>query len=180
MTKAGRVLDPPTMPSLEVDSHGVAAVADFVGLLQDLLRRSEAVKQTTTIEPALRKTDFDDLPGQVSRLFADLQPKPSADIDSGRKRQRQYAVIETAVREVFSVLVVSRSRSLLPLPKSWSDRDLCTGENVDRLARLCQGLESPRHPIHPLGQLAVRSDASLLAGGRAPRQPDHRRLPEGV
>jgi len=95
------------MPSAQVQSHGVAPVATFAELLQSFLAHAETVKPSGAIEPALSKADFDDLPGQISRIFADLQVKAAEGAD-GRKKIRQYAIIETAVRDVFSHLIVSQ------------------------------------------------------------------------
>lgn len=84
-------------------SHGVQAV-DAVGeLLREMLQRVEMVKQTNTVEPALKKTDLGELYERVDSIF------PSASSQEVKKRS-QYAVIETAVRDTFNNILVSAHR----------------------------------------------------------------------
>jgi THO complex subunit 1 len=84
------------MPSFEVDDHGIQAITAFSSVLDSLLSRAEALKPTATIEPALDKSDFEDLSGQLSAIF------PGAEAKSAQR----YAVIETVARGIFSNLVV--------------------------------------------------------------------------
>jgi hypothetical protein len=93
------------MPSATIDSHGVSGVAAAAAFLDTLLERAESVKRTASIEPPLEKSDFDDLRQQLSdALGYELPPDESAD----SKRTQRFAVIETAVRDTFESLIVSR------------------------------------------------------------------------
>jgi THO complex subunit 1 len=94
------------MPSLEVETHTVPGVAAVGGFLGKLLSHAETVKPSSTIEPALEKADFDDLQNRLSAILpaTDLTPgEESAD----QKKAHRFAIIETAVRDLFSNLVVS-------------------------------------------------------------------------
>lgn len=92
------------MPSATLDTHGILGVAAADAFLDKLLKRAESVKQTTTIEPPLDKSDFDGLRHQLGgALGYDLVAE-----DATKKTQR-FAVIETAVRDNFKSLIVGFS-----------------------------------------------------------------------
>lgn len=92
------------MPSATVDSHGILAVAAAGAFLDKLLERAESLKQTTSIDPPLDKSDFEDLGDLLSdALGCELAPKDSVDA----KRTQRFAIIETAVRDTFKSLIVS-------------------------------------------------------------------------
>lgn len=91
------------MPLLDIDSHGIQAVADVGQLLGDLLRHAGDVKPTTTIEPPLERSDFGDLQSRLSEVF----PKSNANT-AQPTRSHQWAVLETAVRDTFGRLLVRR------------------------------------------------------------------------
>lgn len=95
------------MPALDMDNPGVPAVATSVSLLEELLGQAEKVKQASTIEPALNKSDFDDIPGRVSQVAAILTQTEHGEATSSQIKARQYAMIETASREILSNLIVS-------------------------------------------------------------------------
>jgi hypothetical protein len=95
------------MPSREIDGHGVEGVAAFASLLAELLDRAETAKGKALIEPVLTKTEFGDVSTRLAELFADYPPL-DIDADSTRK-SRQFAIIETAIRDLFGSLIVSRS-----------------------------------------------------------------------
>jgi THO complex subunit 1 len=82
--------------------HAVQAVDDFGGLLLEMLQRAEQQKQTDTVEPPLNKSDFTDLFERVESIFPSTAP-PEV------KKRGQCAVIETAVRDTFNNLLVSRA-----------------------------------------------------------------------
>jgi len=107
------------MPAIEVQSHGVPAVADFASVLDGLLAQAETVKPAGTIEPPLHRSDFDNLSGQVSQAFAQLSSK-TWEGDPKTKKIREYAIIETAARDAFSKLVVSAASQ--PTRKRWLTR----------------------------------------------------------
>lgn len=94
------------MPSLEVDSHGVPAVAAFSTVLEELLAVAEGIKRTSQIEPALNKSDFEHLEAQLLDVFPAVNSTKTGDNTDQRKAQR-FAIIETAVRDMFSNLIVS-------------------------------------------------------------------------
>ncbi len=82
--------------------HAVEAVEAFQGLLQEMLDKARATKQTVTIEPPLARSDFTDLLQRVQSIEHLGQPLES-------NKSFRYAVIETAVRGVFNDLLVSHS-----------------------------------------------------------------------
>src|SRR5688572_23626099 len=91
------------MPSATHDSHGVPGVAAAAAFLDDLLQRAESLKQTSSIEPPLDKSDFDHL----RRLLGDALGYEIVVEDPGdSKRMQRFAVIETAVRDTFKSLIV--------------------------------------------------------------------------
>lgn len=87
--------------------HEVPGVVSFAKLLDSLLARSMEVKSTPAIDPALQKTDFDALDDQLARALA---PSGAVDQEHGggvaTQKVQQFAVIETAVRDMFSNLIV--------------------------------------------------------------------------
>lgn len=87
------------MPGLEVNSHGIPAVEAIGAYLQVLLDHAESFKQARALEPTLTKSHFDDIYGHVARIFAGF------DDPNGRKL-RQYAIVETAARDIFGELIV--------------------------------------------------------------------------
>jgi THO complex subunit 1 len=93
------------MPSAIVESHGVPAVASFGNFLHDLLIRAESVRPTASAEPPLDKSDFKDLQRQLSGVLGPELGQAGDPVDA--KKAQRFAVIETAVRDTFSNLVVS-------------------------------------------------------------------------
>lgn len=84
--------------------HGVQAVGDFRSLLEELIQRAEAAKPNGTIEPPLNKADLGDISEHVNSVF-----EPIASTDVKERKRCQYAVVETAVRDTFNDLLVSRA-----------------------------------------------------------------------
>ena len=136
------------MPSLEVDSQGVRPVADFAGLLDALLGHAEEVKPTGTIEPSLSRSDFEDLSTRVGQVFAGLDVRGVDDTEKAKKL-RQYAIIETAVRDVFSSLIVCGA---LCSERAKEKINGNAGYKHNRLAGLRQSMEYFRYPISIIGQ----------------------------
>lgn len=95
------------MPSLEADSYGVPGVAAVGQLLAKLLAHAETLKPTSSIEPPLEKSDFDDLSGPLSQALASTNPSSGAEENVDTNKGRRFAIIETAARETFSRLIVS-------------------------------------------------------------------------
>lgn len=86
------------MPSAVTEAHGVTQVATVTDILNESLRHARTVKPTSSIEPALNKSDFEFLLTRLTPVFA------SAD------KARRYAVIETAARDIFTNSIVRPSR----------------------------------------------------------------------
>lgn len=104
------------MPALEVDDKGVPAVSAFASLLNDLLDEASVAKQTATIEPALNKSDFDDLSHRVSSALPDVgetQPNDGGP-DRDPSKTRRNAIVETAARDLFCKLIVSTALPYSP------------------------------------------------------------------
>jgi THO complex subunit 1 len=93
------------MPSSVIESHGVPGVAAFSAFLENLLARAETVKPTASIEPPLDKADFQDLQTQLNEALG-VDPSQVGEVNDAKRTQR-YAIIETAVRDTFSNLIVS-------------------------------------------------------------------------
>lgn len=94
------------MPAAVDSDYGrVPAVVAFSDLLDNLLERAAQAKPTSTIEPALQRSDFGDIKGAIATVFPpEGAAKGAADTPSS-KNPRQFATIETAVRGLFSKLV---------------------------------------------------------------------------
>ncbi|KAI1467087.1 THO complex subunit 1 transcription elongation factor-domain-containing protein [Daldinia caldariorum] len=96
------------MPSANHLDHEVPQVNAFKALLRDALVHAQSVKPVTTIEPPLTKADFEDLLVQLPSIFPCASPDYiSENLQS--EKARQYAVVETAARNVFSSLVAGTS-----------------------------------------------------------------------
>lgn len=101
------------MPALDVQNPGVPAVAKVGSLLARLLDEAARVKETATIEPALKKADFNDISNRILEATSgttgdDANGNADASAQDAGKTQK-YAVIETAARDLFDKLLVSFS-----------------------------------------------------------------------
>ncbi|KAK3692137.1 THO complex subunit 1 transcription elongation factor-domain-containing protein [Podospora appendiculata] len=103
------------MPSamMAEESHGIAAVAAFGAFLDTLLAHAETVKPTAFIEPPLDKSDFDDLQHQLDDVLG-------SDLD----QVQRFAVIETAVRDIFGNLIATTSIESPAFAKVWNLFDI--------------------------------------------------------
>jgi THO complex subunit 1 len=108
-----------TMPALDIENPGVPAVSAFGDLLNELLDEASAAKETTTIEPALAKSDFANIHDRVS---SSLTRSKAAGTESNAPpdslRSRQFALVETAARDFFSKLIVSRQATFARTPQT--------------------------------------------------------------
>ncbi|OHE90748.1 guanylate kinase [Colletotrichum orchidophilum] len=107
--------------------HEVPGVVAFARLLDELLARSMGVKSTPTIEPALQKADFGDLQDQLARVLA--TPGTSEENGTGiaiQNKAQQFAIIETAVRDMFSNLIATTPIESPDFVKVWNLFDLLT------------------------------------------------------
>jgi len=93
------------MPSAIMDGQGIDSVGVFSSFLSNLLSRAESVKQTASLEPPLDKSDFEDLQGQLSEMLGHFASPTEETTDT--KKTHQFAILETAVRDTFSNLIVS-------------------------------------------------------------------------
>lgn len=93
------------MPALDINDSGVPAVGVFASLLHELLDEAAAAKQTTTIEPPLNKADLSNLSQRVSSALPFVS---EANKDDAAKTRRN-AIVETAARDLFSNIIVSRT-----------------------------------------------------------------------
>ena len=103
------------MAAQDTDNPAAPAIAAFTTLLEEFLSQAETAKQTSTIEPALSKSDFEDLSGRVSKTAAEGAKLAN---DKGR----QFAIIETAARDIFSHLIVRLDSPLRSAPRADQSR----------------------------------------------------------
>lgn len=94
------------MAAQDTDNPAAPAIAAFTTLLEGFLSQAETAKSSSTVDPALRKSDFDDLSGRVSRTAADVSGQANGEAKSASDKARQFAIIETAARNIFSHLIV--------------------------------------------------------------------------
>ncbi|RSL39349.1 hypothetical protein CEP53_014120 [Fusarium sp. AF-6] len=111
------------MAVLGADNPAAPAVAAFDALLRELLAEAEKVKEVSTIEPALSKSDFDDLSGRVSSTAAQL-PQLEGDKDTKEAKARQFGIIETAARDIFSNLISTTTIDSPDFVKVWNLLDI--------------------------------------------------------
>jgi THO complex subunit 1 len=97
------------MPALDIENPGVSAVASLGSLLSELLDEAAIAKATTTIEPTLNKSNFKDISGRVLACVSGGSPAEKNGDDYGPREQakaKQFAIIETAARDLFGKLIV--------------------------------------------------------------------------
>ncbi|KAK2594215.1 hypothetical protein QQS21_008057 [Conoideocrella luteorostrata] len=116
------------MPALAIENPGVSLVARASSLLDDLLAEAAAAKPTTTIEPTLKKSYFNDLSGRISACTAshgDIGTNEEA--SSGRQeslKTHQFAIIETAARDLFGQLIATIKIESPDFVKIWNFFDI--------------------------------------------------------
>lgn len=113
------------MPSA-VPGHGIPAVTACSTFLDDVLERAEQVKGTASIEPPLTKAELGDVSGQLSSLFDEtlgpVETGGDGDVEGNaaeaeQRKVRAFAMFETAARELFSHMIVSRASNTVWTPK---------------------------------------------------------------
>ncbi|KAK1240204.1 hypothetical protein MKX08_007646 [Trichoderma sp. CBMAI-0020] len=113
------------MPALDLENPGVSAVSAFGELLNELLDEASAAKETTTIEPALSKSDFANI---YDRVSSSLARSSTAGTESNAPqdslRSRQFAVVETAARDSFSKLIATTSIDSPKFVRMWNLLDI--------------------------------------------------------
>ncbi|KAL1902562.1 hypothetical protein Sste5346_001004 [Sporothrix stenoceras] len=105
------------MPGLDINSHGIPAVEQIGVYLQGLLDHAETVKSECELEPTLAKSDFDDIYGHVARIFTGFD-------DPNGKKLRQYAIVETAARDIFGELIATTSIDSPDFVRVWNLFDI--------------------------------------------------------
>ncbi|TFB01773.1 THO complex subunit 1 [Trichoderma ghanense] len=111
------------MPALDIENPGVPAVSEFEHLLTELLDEASAAKQTTTIEPALVKSDFVNIHDRVSASLA-KSAEVESNVSADSLRSRQFALVETAARDFFSKLIATTSIDSPEFVKMWNLLDI--------------------------------------------------------
>ncbi|KAK4068226.1 uncharacterized protein Triagg1_7469 [Trichoderma aggressivum f. europaeum] len=114
------------MPALDIDNPGVSAVGAFGRLLTELLDEASAAKQTTTLEPALAKSDFVNIHDRVSSSLTRSKSAGSTENNAppDTLRSRQFALVETAARDFFSKLIATTSIDSPEFVKMWNLLDI--------------------------------------------------------
>ncbi|KAF4442491.1 nuclear matrix p84 [Fusarium acutatum] len=112
------------MAAQEIDNPAAPAIAAFTTLLEEFLSQAETAKPTSAIEPALRKSDFDDLSGRVSRTADDVSSPAAEGAASTIDKGRQFAIIETAARNIFSQLIATTTIDSPDYVKVWNLLDI--------------------------------------------------------
>ncbi|KAJ3532200.1 hypothetical protein NM208_g8548 [Fusarium decemcellulare] len=114
------------MAALDADNPATPAVATFTTLLQELLSQAEKTKQTSTIEPGLNKSDFENLSGRVASTAAELATAEGGDgkVTNEQAKGRQFAIIETAARDIFSNLIATTTIDSPDFVRVWNLLDI--------------------------------------------------------
>ncbi|TVY63153.1 THO complex subunit 1 [Fusarium oxysporum f. sp. cubense] len=112
------------MAAQEIDNPAAPAITAFTTLLEEFLSQAETAKPTSAIEPALRKSDFDDLSGRVSRTADDVSSPAAEGAASTIDKGRQFAIIETAARNIFSQLIATTTIDSPDYVKVWNLLDI--------------------------------------------------------
>ncbi|KAI9167361.1 THO complex subunit 1 [Paramyrothecium foliicola] len=126
------------MPALDHGNPGVSVVADVKAVLLILLQEASAAKQTTTVEPALNKSDLPDLCSRVSTALGPVNTTTGDDgaIKDDASKAWRYGVIEAAARDIFSQFIATTSIdnpafvnmwNLLDILSILSDEGVCDG-----------------------------------------------------
>ncbi|KAG0648438.1 THO complex subunit 1 [Hyphodiscus hymeniophilus] len=98
--------------------HGVQGVDEFRSLLQEMLQRAEVVKSSTTVEPAVTKSDLGNLLERVEDEFF------STATTTESSKKRKHAVIETAVRETFNSILANTTIEMPAFVQLWNLLDI--------------------------------------------------------
>jgi THO complex subunit 1 len=121
------------MPSFEMENPLILGVDAVDSLFDELLQYAETVKQTTSIDPALTSTDFEDLSARLGQALAPAAAQ-NGDDNADLSRARRYAIVETVARDKFSNLIVSGEGAA-----AHNDGTLTStlGDNIHQLSGLC-------------------------------------------
>ncbi|CAF3508127.1 unnamed protein product [Fusarium graminearum] len=108
----------------DTDNPAAPAISAFTILLDDLLSQAERSKQSATIEPALRKSDFDDLSGRITTTAAEVASPADESAKPANDKGQQFAIIETAARNIFSHLIATTTIDSPDYVKVWNLLDI--------------------------------------------------------
>ncbi|KAH0597090.1 hypothetical protein MHUMG1_05399 [Metarhizium humberi] len=117
------------MPALHVQNPGVSAVARFSLLLDQFLAEAAVVKSTATIEPTLKKSDFKDIASRLRACFssdAATGENGEGEVPSlhEQEKAKQFAIIETASRDLFGNLIAATPIQSPDFVKMWNLLDI--------------------------------------------------------
>ncbi|KAG6001568.1 hypothetical protein E4U21_004086 [Claviceps maximensis] len=122
------------MPALAAENPGVPLVASFDLLLNELLNEAAEAKPTPTIEPTLKKTNFNNVAARISSCLSshgatdtDTDADSTAVQSAGSRdaaKSQQFAVIETAARHLFVQLIASTPIESPDFVKMWNLLDI--------------------------------------------------------
>ncbi|RGP70514.1 nuclear matrix p84 [Fusarium longipes] len=112
------------MAAQDTDNPAAPAIAAFTTLLEDFLSQAERSKQTAAIEPALRKSDFDDLSGRITKTATDVASPADGSVKPANDKGHQFAIIETAARNIFSHLIATTTIDSPDYVKVWNLLDI--------------------------------------------------------
>ncbi|POR37139.1 THO complex subunit 1 [Tolypocladium paradoxum] len=114
------------MPALDVENPGVPAVASVEKLLEDLLDEASLAKQTSTVEPALNASDFKDLSNRISASLSSdaVSREDRVTTPQEAAKSRQFAIIETAARDLFDKLIAATPIDSPEFVKMWNLLDI--------------------------------------------------------
>ncbi|KAI1500468.1 THO complex subunit 1 transcription elongation factor-domain-containing protein [Biscogniauxia marginata] len=107
------------MPSAKNPEHEVPQVDAFVHLLNDTLNHAQSVKPAGEIEPPLTKSHFESFIARIPTIFPCASPAFESE-NAVSEKARQYAVVETAARTVFSSLIASTSINSPAFVQVWN------------------------------------------------------------
>ena len=113
--------------------YGVSSVDSYTSLLHELLNKGRQIKPAALIDPALR---VEDLKQEIDDLAT----------CSKRVGNKNYAAIETAVRNIFYTFLVIFSNNSQIEAKCSS-----LGFQLNRRLGLRANMEPARHCYHPFG-----------------------------
>lgn len=98
------------MPAVSAERPGLSLVAKFSSLLDSFLSDAAVAKPTPTIEPRLKKSNFNNLSARMTAFVSGHgSHEQSLETDESARtmpRTQQLAVVETAARDLFDRLIV--------------------------------------------------------------------------
>ncbi|OAA76286.1 THO complex, subunit THOC1 [Akanthomyces lecanii RCEF 1005] len=113
------------MPAVDMGKPGVASVDAFGKLLSSLLDEASAAKQSSSIEPALAKSDFADLTSRVDAALPQQdEDAANGDAAAADLKGRRFAIVEGASRDLFGALIASIPIDSPDFVRMWNFLDI--------------------------------------------------------